>query len=52
MDLYERKKELEEKIENYFDDGEIHYGDGGYQDLLEQQMSIEMEIRSLDWMNE
>jgi len=45
MDLYERKRELEKKIKNYFDGEEIHYGDRGYQDLLEQQMSVEMEIQ-------
>ena len=43
-ELYERSKNLEERIANYFGDGEIHYGDRGYQDLLEQQVELEMEI--------
>jgi hypothetical protein len=43
-ELYERKSNLEERIANYFEDDEVHYGDQGYQDLLEQLVSIEMEI--------
>lgn len=47
-ELYERRRNLEERIANYFGDGEIHYGDRGYQDLLEQQVDVEMQISSAE----
>lgn len=47
-ELYERRSNLEERIANYFGDGEIHYGDKGYQDLLEQQVDVEMAISNAE----
>lgn len=44
-ELYKRRRNLEERIANYFNGGEI-YGDKGYQDLLEEQMDVEMQINS------
>jgi len=43
-ELYERRRNLQEKIDNFFGEEEVHYGDQGYQDLLEQLVSVEMEI--------
>ncbi len=45
-ELYERRRNLQESIANYFRDGEIHYGDKGYQDLLAELVEVEMAISS------
>ena len=46
--LYERKRNLEDRIEHFFD-GELipHYGDRGYQDLCEQLDDVEEQINEL-----
>lgn len=48
-ELYERKYELEEEIENYFDDEDDYpnYGDRGYQDLLNELSDVKREIRDI-----
>jgi len=44
-ELYERQLILQEKIDNFFDgDDDPHYGDRGYQELLEQLEEVEIEI--------
>jgi len=46
--LYESKKYLENRIEEYFGDGQIYTGDQGYQDLLQRLDEIEEEIEELE----
>ena len=47
-ELYNRKRDLESRVENFFgDDDNPHYGDRGYQDLLEQLDEVEGEIDEL-----
>jgi len=46
--LYESKKYLENRIEEYFGDGQIYTGDQGYQDLLQRLDEIEEEIKELE----
>lgn len=47
--LYERKRSLESRIDNYFgNDPNPHTGDRGYQDLLEQLDDVESEINELE----
>jgi hypothetical protein len=46
-ELYERRRNLQKRIDNFFgdDEGNVHYGDRGYQDLLESMVELEMEIK-------
>jgi hypothetical protein len=45
-ELYERRRNLQKRIDSFFgdDEGNVHYGDRGYQDLLESMVVVEMEI--------
>ena len=45
-ELYERRRNLQKRIDSFFgdDEGNVHYGDRGYQDLLESMVELEMEI--------
>ena len=49
-ELYERRRNLQERIDSFLgdDEGNVHYGDRGYQDLLESMVSIEMEINQAE----
>jgi tetrahydromethanopterin S-methyltransferase subunit B len=42
--LYERLRTLEDRRDNFFDDGEHYPGDRGYQDILEQIDDVESQI--------
>ena len=47
-ELFERKSSLNDRIENFFGgDDNPHYGDRGYQDLLEQLDEVETEINEI-----
>ena len=43
-DLYGRLRSLEDRRDNFFDDGEHYPGDRGYQDILEQIDEVESQI--------
>jgi len=48
-ELYEKRREVAEKISNYFgDDNNPNYGDKGYQDLLTELDAINQMISELD----
>jgi len=48
-ELYEEKRNLESRIENFFDNVyEKHTGDRNYQMLLEQLEDVEEQIREFD----
>lgn len=47
-DLYETKKYLEDKIDDFFGGDTIYSGDRGYQDLLERLDEINSEIDELE----
>ena len=50
-DLFEMRRNVEDRISNFFgDDENPHYGDRGYQDLLEEADNLTEQIREL--MNE
>ena len=43
--LFDRRRELEERKNTFFDgDDDPHYGDRGYQDLLEQLDEVNEDI--------
>ncbi len=47
-ELFERKSELEERKNNFFEgDNDVHFGDQYYQDLLEQLDEVESETDKL-----
>jgi len=53
-DLYERLRSLEDRRDNFFDDGEHYPGDRGYQDILEQIDDVESQIdyyEQIKWKN-
>lgn len=43
-ELFERKRDLEERIANYFGDEEGHTGDRGYQELLNELEEVNDQI--------
>jgi len=49
-ELYDRKRNLKEQEVNFFGEEEdaVHYGDKGYQELLQKQVDIETEINELE----
>ena len=47
-ELFERQSNLEERIANFFNGGEVYSGDRGYQDLLEQLDEVEEQINDLN----
>jgi hypothetical protein len=47
-ELYDRRRELAERIANYFHGGEVFEGDRGYQDLQEQLSSVEEQINEFN----
>ena len=48
-EYYKTKKILENKIDKYFgDESNPHYGDRGYQDLLEALDYIEEQIKEIE----
>lgn len=47
-ELYAIKRNLENRIENYFGDERGHTGDMGYQDLLNDLSDIEDQIDALE----
>lgn len=47
-DLYRRYYDLEERVNSFFDGEENpHYGDRGYQELLEEMETVNEEINEL-----
>ena len=46
-ELYETKRYLENKIENFFDGGQKYSGDGNYQSLLERLEEVEEQIKEI-----
>lgn len=46
-DLFEEKRNLDERIDNFFGDEEKHYGDRGYQSLLERLEDVEEQIKEI-----
>ena len=46
-ELYERKRILEERIENYFGNEQVHTGDRGYQELLQELEAVNEELDDL-----
>jgi len=46
-DLFEEKRNLEERIDNFFGDEEKYYGDRGYQSLLERLEDVEEQIKEI-----
>lgn len=46
-DLFEEKRNIEERIDNFFGDEEKHYGDRGYQSLLERLEDVEEQIKEI-----
>ena len=51
QDLYNTKRILENKIDDYFGNGQIHTGDRGYQDLLNDLDNNEEEIKEIETKN-
>jgi len=48
-DLFEEKKNVEERMDNFFgDDKSPHYGDRGYQDLCERLNEIQEQIDEIN----
>lgn len=47
-ELFERKRNLEERIENYFGDWPKFTGDRGYQDLLVELSEVEEQINQMN----
>ena len=47
-DLYETKRNLEDRIDNFFGGDTVYSGDRGYQDLLERLDEINSEIEELE----
>jgi hypothetical protein len=48
-ELYERRRDIAEKISNYFgDDNNPNYGDKGYQDLLAELDEVNVLLSELD----
>lgn len=45
-DLYDTKRYLENKIENFFGGEQVYHGDRGYQDLLCDLDEVDEEIES------
>ena len=46
-ELYETKRYLESKIENFFDGGQKYSGDRNYQSLLERLEEVEEKIKEI-----
>jgi|TARA_B110000908_G_scaffold142542_1_gene170795 truncated hemoglobin YjbI len=46
-DLFEEKRNLEERIDNFFGGEEKNYGDRGYQSLLERLENVEEQIKEI-----
>jgi hypothetical protein len=47
-ELYEKRRNLADKIANYFKGGKVYEGDKGYQDLLQELDEVNMEIDSIN----
>jgi hypothetical protein len=47
-ELYDRRRELAERISNYFHGSEVFEGDRGYQDLQEQLSNVEEQINEFN----
>ena len=47
-ELYDRRRELAERIANFFYGAEPDYNDQGYQDLLQEMDSIEQMINEFN----
>jgi hypothetical protein len=47
-ELYETKRYLENKIENFFDGGQKYSGDRNYQSLLERLEDVKEQIKAIN----
>jgi len=47
-DLYNSRRNLNDRIDNFFGGGQVYHGDRGYQDLLEDLEDVENEIEKYE----